>query len=55
MSRGNKRAVKELINWEKHWEQGRANEADTRRVERKKIRLGRSTGTLEGNRTLGTQ
>lgn len=23
MSRGNKRAVKELINWEKHWEQGR--------------------------------
>lgn len=30
--RGNKRAGKELIGWDAHWEQGGANEADMRQV-----------------------
>lgn len=33
--RGNKRAGKELIGWDAHWERGGANEADMRQVWRK--------------------
>lgn len=32
MSRGNKRAGKELTSWEKHQERGWANEAEARQV-----------------------
>lgn len=43
--------VRELTGWEKHWEQGRANEADAGQVRGESVegkdRLGRSTGTQE--------
>ena len=38
---------------EKHWEQGQANDGDTRQVWRER-RLGRHTGSRKENRTLGT-
>ena len=39
---------------ERHWEQSSGNKADVKQVWGG-IRLGRSTVTLGGNRTLGTQ
>lgn len=40
---------------ERHGEQGGAEEADVRQVWKEEIRLETSTGTPEGNRTVGTQ